>query len=220
VGRRLDLFYAVASAGQQKDAGANCLSVATSPDLTPTLDRRGYRLVAADGGVISFGDTTFMGSANVKAQNKPMVAIASDFASGGHWLVASDGGVFAYDAPFAGATGALTLNSPVNGMAATPATGGYWLLGADSGVFAHGVPFLGPVDPDIGRGHRASQATETADPQTSVHAASGATGRTRETVSRNAIMPTKRPSLPSRAACTSSQTRPAARWLRLRWCRR
>ena len=36
----------------------------------------------------------------------------------GYWLVASDGGVFAYgDAGFYGSTGALTLNKPIVGMA-------------------------------------------------------------------------------------------------------
>jgi hypothetical protein len=35
----------------------------------------------------------------------------------GYWLVASDGGIFAYgDAPFAGSTGGLPLVSPVVGI--------------------------------------------------------------------------------------------------------
>ena len=39
----------------------------------------------------------------------------------GYWLVASDGGIFAFgDAGFFGSTGALTLNKPIVGMAATP----------------------------------------------------------------------------------------------------
>ncbi|MDP9402880.1 MAG: hypothetical protein M3P85_06000, partial [Actinomycetota bacterium] len=37
---------------------------------------------------------------------------------GGYWLVASDGGIFAFDAAFRGSTGALTLNRPIVGMAA------------------------------------------------------------------------------------------------------
>jgi hypothetical protein len=36
----------------------------------------------------------------------------------GYWLVASDGGVFAFgDASFFGSTGSLTLNKPIVGMA-------------------------------------------------------------------------------------------------------
>ena len=47
----------------------------------------------------------------------------------GYWLVASDGGVFAFgDATFHGSTGALPLNSPVVGMAATRDGDGYWLV--------------------------------------------------------------------------------------------
>jgi hypothetical protein len=35
----------------------------------------------------------------------------------GYWLVASDGGIFAFgDAAFAGSTGSLTLNKPIVGM--------------------------------------------------------------------------------------------------------
>jgi hypothetical protein len=38
----------------------------------------------------------------------------------GYWLVASDGGVFAYgDAGFYGSTGGTVLNRPIVGMAST-----------------------------------------------------------------------------------------------------
>ncbi len=57
----------------------------------------------------------------------------------GYWLVASDGGVFAYGgAAFHGSAGSLTLNKPIVGMAATPDGGGYWLVASDGGVFAYG----------------------------------------------------------------------------------
>jgi hypothetical protein len=46
---------------------------------------------------------------------------------GGYWLVASDGGIFAFgDAKFYGSMGGIHLNKPVVGMAADDATGGYW----------------------------------------------------------------------------------------------
>jgi len=39
---------------------------------------------------------------------------------GGYWLVAADGGIFAYgDALFHGSAGATHLNAPIVGMAAT-----------------------------------------------------------------------------------------------------
>jgi Beta-lactamase enzyme family len=62
----------------------------------------------------------------------------------GYWLVASDGGVFAYgDAPFEGSTGSIHLNQPVVGMA-SPDGHGYWLAAADGGIFAFGdAPFEG-----------------------------------------------------------------------------
>ncbi len=57
----------------------------------------------------------------------------------GYWLVASDGGVFAYgDAAFYGSTGGVGLNKPVVATAATPDGRGYWLVASDGGVFAYG----------------------------------------------------------------------------------
>jgi hypothetical protein len=57
----------------------------------------------------------------------------------GYWLVASDGGVFAFgDATFYGSTGGLVLNQPIVGMHRTPDGRGYWLVASDGGVFAFG----------------------------------------------------------------------------------
>jgi len=57
----------------------------------------------------------------------------------GYWLVASDGGVFAYgNAVFYGSTGGQHLNAPIVGFATTPDGKGYWLVGADGGVFSYG----------------------------------------------------------------------------------
>jgi hypothetical protein len=57
----------------------------------------------------------------------------------GYWLVASDGGVFAFgDAGFYGSAGSMPLNRPVVGMAAAPGGQGYWLVASDGGVFAFG----------------------------------------------------------------------------------
>ena len=64
----------------------------------------------------------------------------------GYWLVARDGGIFAFgDARFAGSTGAIRLQ-PVVGMAATPAGGGYWLVAADGRIFAFGDAALLRLD--------------------------------------------------------------------------
>jgi hypothetical protein len=65
--------------------------------------------------------------------------MASTATGQGYWLVASDGGIFAFgDAVFRGSTGDIRLNQPVVDMAATPSGRGYWFVGADGGVFSFG----------------------------------------------------------------------------------
>jgi hypothetical protein len=57
----------------------------------------------------------------------------------GYWLVATDGGIFAFgDARFFGSTGGITLNKPIVGMATTPTGNGYWLVASDGGIFTFG----------------------------------------------------------------------------------
>jgi hypothetical protein len=57
----------------------------------------------------------------------------------GYWLVASDGGIFAFgDAQFHGSMGGQHLNHPVKGMAASPTGLWYWLVSEDGGVFTFG----------------------------------------------------------------------------------
>ena len=99
----------------------------------------GYWLVAADGGVFSYGDAPFYGSAGNLALSKPVVGMAVTHDGGGYWLVAADGGIFSYgDAAFLGSAGNLALRSPIVGMATTPDGGGYWLVAADGGIFSYG----------------------------------------------------------------------------------
>ena len=99
----------------------------------------GYWLAAADGGVFSYGEVGFHGSAGGIRLNRPVVGMESSASGRGYWLVASDGGVFSYgDAAFHGSTGSLRLNRPVVGMAATSTGMGYWLVASDGGVFAYG----------------------------------------------------------------------------------
>jgi hypothetical protein len=107
--------------------------------VAATPDGGGYWLVASDGGVFSYGDAHFHGSAGGVRLNKPVVGVATTPDGGGYWLVASDGGVLTYgDAHFYGSAGGLHLNSPIVGMAATPDGGGYWLVASDGGVFSYG----------------------------------------------------------------------------------
>ncbi|MGO9028778.1 MAG: beta strand repeat-containing protein [Acidimicrobiales bacterium] len=57
----------------------------------------------------------------------------------GYWLVAADGGVFAYgDAQFYGTMNGHRLNAPMVGIAGTGDDLGYWTVAADGGVFSFG----------------------------------------------------------------------------------
>jgi hypothetical protein len=83
----------------------------------------------------------------------------------GYWLVASDGGIFAYgDAAFYGSTGSIKLNKPVVSMAPAATGKGYWLVAADGGLFAYNVPYFGSVaaaKPDKYPGAVQMRATST-----------------------------------------------------------
>ena len=62
----------------------------------------------------------------------------------GYWLVASDGGAFAFNAPFRGSMGGTHLNQPVNGLVALG--DGYLMGAADGGVFNFSnQPFVGSL---------------------------------------------------------------------------
>jgi hypothetical protein len=79
--------------------------------------------------------------------NQPIVGMAATSTGAGYWLVASDGGVFAFgDARFVGSMGGIPLNQPIVGMAATSTGVGYWLVASDGGIFAFGdAPFEGSL---------------------------------------------------------------------------
>ena len=107
--------------------------VATTP-----LDG-GYWTAGSEGGVFTYGDAPFFGSAGAVHLNRPIVGMAATPDGRGYWLVASDGGIFTYgDARFFGSTGAVHLNRPIVGMAATPDGRGYWLVASDGGIFCFG----------------------------------------------------------------------------------
>jgi hypothetical protein len=65
--------------------------------------------------------------------NQPVQSLVPDPDGAGYWLVASDGGVFAFDAPFRGSLGSVTLNRPVTGMVAFG--DGYLMVAEDGGLF-------------------------------------------------------------------------------------
>jgi Glycosyl hydrolases family 43 len=129
------LFVAPITIDADKSTGLNAPAVG----VIGTPSGRGYWLSSADGGVFSYGDAAFSGSAGALPLNRPIVGMAATPDGGGYWLVAADGGIFSYgDAHFYGSTGAIRLNQPVVGMAVTPDGGGYWLVAADGGIFSFG----------------------------------------------------------------------------------
>jgi len=79
-----------------------------------------------------------------KHLDEPVVAMAAG-PGGGYWLVASDGGVFAFGGVgFFGSMGGIRLTRPVVGMTPTSTDQGYWMVGSDGGIFAFGnAPFEG-----------------------------------------------------------------------------
>jgi hypothetical protein len=109
----------------------------TAMEATP--DGNGYWLVAADGGVFSFGNAPFLGSTGSLRLTQPIVDFASTPNGRGYWLVGADGGVFAFgDAKFRGGTAPFPLKAPMVGIAASRTGNGYWLVAADGGVFNFG----------------------------------------------------------------------------------
>ena len=70
---------------------------------------------------------------------------ADHFTYPGYYEVASDGGIFAFNAQFQGSMGGKPLNAPIVGMAVDPMTGGYWEVASDGGIFAFNAPFYGSM---------------------------------------------------------------------------
>ncbi len=69
--------------------------------------------MASDGGVFTFS-APFLGSTGGVHLNAPVVASTARDDHLGYWLVAADGGVFAYGSgPFIGSMGRSHLNGPV-----------------------------------------------------------------------------------------------------------
>jgi ribosomal protein L24E len=77
--------------------------------------------------------------------NQPIVGMAATPSGHGYWLVASDGGIFAFgDAVFRGSMGGHHLNQPVIGMVRYG--NGYLMVASDGGIFDFAdQPFLGSL---------------------------------------------------------------------------
>jgi hypothetical protein len=108
----------------------------------PTTPYQGYYSYESNGAITGFGNDSYLnylGDLSISTLNQPVVGMAQTTHGGGYWMVASDGGIFAYgEAGFYGSGGNLHLNKPIEGMAATPDGKGYWLVASDGGIFAYG----------------------------------------------------------------------------------
>ena len=119
--------------------------------IVPTADRGGYWLDASDGGVFSFGDTQFYGSIPglglhpagsglPESLNAPIVGMVPSRDQAGYFMVASDGGVFAFgDAKFAGSCPGIGGCSGAAVAVMPDASGnGYWLVTATGNLYTFG----------------------------------------------------------------------------------
>jgi len=111
-------------------------------NAVPTTPHLGYYSYEADGLITGFGNDNYLnylGDLSAFALNQPVVGMAQTADGGGYWMVAADGGIFAFgDATFYGSMGGTHLNDPIVGMAETKDGKGYWLVASDGGVFAFG----------------------------------------------------------------------------------
>jgi hypothetical protein len=143
----LALVATLAAAPSTPQASAQSGSEGSSAGQGKTPE--GYWLVAQDGGVFTYGNAKFFGSAGGEKLNKPITDIVPTPTKQGYWLVASDGGVFSYgDASFFGSPANLKLKSPIVGMAST-AQGGGQAIGPEGPQGPQGIAGpAGPKGPD------------------------------------------------------------------------
>ena len=125
--------------------------------IVPTQSRSGYWLDASDGGIFAFGDAGFYGSIPglglhpsgsglPNSLNAPIVGMVPSADGGGYFMVASDGGVFAFgDARFAGSCPGIGGCSGAAVAVMPDASGnGYWVVTATGQVYTFGdAPYYG-----------------------------------------------------------------------------
>jgi DNA-binding beta-propeller fold protein YncE len=142
--------------------------------ISPTASKAGYWLVASDGGVFAFGDAGYFGSIPgaglhpagsglPHSLNAPIVGMVPSSDGGGYFMVASDGGVFAFgDARFEGSCPGIGGCSGAAVAVVPDASGnGYWLITQSGSVYAFGdAPFYGAPG---GQGSPVTSAVRTAD---------------------------------------------------------
>ena len=129
--------------------------------IVPTADKGGYWLDASDGGVFAFGDSGFYGSVpglglhpagsgEPHSLDAPIVGMVPSADGGGYFMVASDGGVFAFgDARFAGSCpGSGGCSGAAVAVMPDASGNGYWLVTQTGHVYTFGdAPYYGAPGP-------------------------------------------------------------------------
>ncbi len=142
--------------------------------ISPTANKAGYWLVASDGGVFAFGNAGYYGSIPgvglspagsglPHSLDAPIVGMVPSSDGAGYFMVASDGGVFAFgDARYAGSCPGIGGCSGAAVAVVPDATGnGYWLATQTGNVYAFGdAAFYGAPG---NQGSPVTSAVRTAD---------------------------------------------------------
>jgi hypothetical protein len=129
--------------------------------ITPTASKSGYWLVASDGGIFAFGDAPYVGSipglglhpagsGQPHSLNAPIVGMVPSSTGAGYFMVASDGGVFAFgDAQFEGSCpGIGGCSGAAVGVAPDASGAGYWLVTSSGSIYTFGdAPYFGAPGP-------------------------------------------------------------------------
>ena len=107
--------------------------------MAATPDGHGYWLVAADGGIFTFGDAGYFGSTGAMRLNQPIVGMAATPDGQGYWLVAADGGIFTFgDAGYFGSAPSSNPLGHVVGISPTSNGQGYWIAANNGAVDSFG----------------------------------------------------------------------------------
>jgi hypothetical protein len=112
--------------------------------IVPTINGKGYLMVASDGGVFAFGNARFVGScATIGGCPAPVVAVVPDATGDGYWLLLANCDMVAFgDALKVADTNCENLaranKLTATSAARTPSGRGYWVLLNNGTVFPEG----------------------------------------------------------------------------------
>jgi len=96
--------------------------------MAATPSGKGYWLVAADGGIFSFGDAHFYGSLGAFKLPAPVVSMQRTASGKGYWMMTQNGHIYRFgDAKGYGDTGSCTNYFGAARMLVTPDGKGYWI---------------------------------------------------------------------------------------------